>query len=111
MTDEGGQFFGGHSTKRENALKTATGFSKLWDGSRMNKSRASSEPSVLYGKRVFLHMMVQPGVARTVVGDPMMKDQGLLSRVLIAWPDSKIGSRQISRSPARIAEEFEAEYI
>jgi hypothetical protein len=108
MTDEGGQFFGGHSMKRENALKTATGFSKLWDGSPMSKSRASSEPSVLYGKRVSLHLMVQPGVARTVVGDPMMKDQGLLSRVLIAWPDSKIGSRQISRSPARIAEECEA---
>ncbi len=74
----------------------------------MSKSRASSEPSVLYGKRVSLHLMVQPGVARTVVGDPMMKDQGLLSRVLIAWPDSKIGSRQISRSPTRIAEECEA---
>jgi len=108
MTDEGGQFFGGHSMKRENALKTATGFSKLWDGSSISKSRASSEPSVLYGKRVSLHLMIQPGVAQTVVGDPMMKDQGLLSRVLIAWPDSKIGSRQISRTPARIAAEIEA---
>jgi len=103
MTDEGGQFFGGHSMKRENALKTAAGFSKLWDGSPISKSRASSEPSVIYGKRVSLHLMIQPGVALNVVGDPTMKDQGLLSRVLFAWPDSKIGSRQISRTPYRIA--------
>ncbi|WP_295511541.1 YfjI family protein [uncultured Sulfitobacter sp.] len=108
MTDEGGQFFGGHSMKRENALKTAAGFSKLWDGSPISKSRASSEPSVLYGKRVSLHLMIQPGVAQTVVGDPMMKDQGLLSRVLIAWPDSNIGSRQITRDPSRIAAETKA---
>tara|TARA_R110002072_G_scaffold3397_3_gene24893 strand:- start:742 stop:1128 length:387 start_codon:yes stop_codon:yes gene_type:complete len=37
-----------------------------------------------------------------------MKDQGLLSRVLIAWPDSKIGSRQISNDPSRIVEETKA---
>ncbi|AXI43164.1 YfjI family protein [Sulfitobacter sp. SK011] len=108
MTDEGGQFFGGHSMKKENALKTAAGFSKLWDGSSISKSRASSEPSVLYGKRVSLHLMLQPGMAQTVIGDPMMKDQGLLSRILIAWPDSKIGSRQITKDPSRIAEESEA---
>lgn len=108
MTDEGGQFFGGHSMKRENALKTAAGFSKLWDGSPISKSRASSEPSVLYGKRVSLHLMIQPGVAQTVVGDPMMKDQGFLSRILVARPDSKIGSRQITKGPSRIAAETEA---
>ncbi len=108
MTDEGGQFFGGHSMKRDNALKTAAGFSKLWDGSSIRKSRASSEPSVLQGKRVSLHLMIQPGVAQTVVGDPMMKDQGFLSRILMAWPDSKIGTRQITKDPARIAKEIKA---
>ncbi len=55
-----------------------------------------------------LHLMIQPGVAQTVVGDPTMKDQGLLSRILIAWPDSKIGSRKIKKDPSRIAEEIEA---
>ena len=85
MTDEGGQFFGGHSMKKENALKTAAGFSKFWDGATLTKSRASAEPVQLTGKRVSLHLMIQPGVAQSVVGDPIMKDQGLLSRVLIAW--------------------------
>ncbi len=98
MSDEGGQFFGGHSMKRENALKTAAGFSKLWDGATLSKSRASAEPVLLCGKRVSLHLMIQPGVAQSVVGDPTMKDQGLLSRVLVAWPDSKIGTRVIRRN-------------
>jgi hypothetical protein len=97
MTDEGGQFFGGHSMKNENALKTAAGFSKLWDGAPLSKSRASSEPTLLCGKRVSLHLMIQPGVAQNVVGDPVMKDQGLLSRILLAWPDTKIGARPIQR--------------
>lgn len=97
MTDEGGQFFGGHSMKRENALKTAAGFSKLWDGAPLSRSRASAEPVWLCGKRVSLHLMIQPGVAQSVIGDPTMKDQGLLSRVLLAWPNSKIGSRIIRK--------------
>jgi hypothetical protein len=111
MSDEGGQFFGGHSMKKENALKTAAGFSKLWDGASFSKSRASSEPCVLYGKRVSLHLMIQPGVAQDVVGDPMMKDQGLLSRILIAWPDSKTGSRKIRKDPASIAAVREAKEV
>jgi hypothetical protein len=111
MTDEGGQFFGGHSMKKENALKTAAGFSKLWDGATLTKSRASAEPVQLSGKRVSLHLMIQPGVAQSVVGDPTMKDQGLLSRVLIAWPESKIGKRVILKSTARSAEEAEAKSI
>ncbi|TMV07773.1 DUF3987 domain-containing protein [Ruegeria sediminis] len=111
MTDEGGQFFGGHSMKKENALKTAAGFSKLWDGATLTKSRASAEPIQLSGKRVSLHLMIQPGVAQSVVGDPIMKDQGLLSRVLIAWPESKIGSRVIRKSEARSAEETEAKSV
>jgi len=100
MTDEGGQFFGGHSMKRENALKTAAGFSKLWDGAPLSKTRASAEPVWLSGKRVSLHLMVQPGVAQQVIGDPTLKDQGLLSRVLVAWPSSKIGSRVIPKDAA-----------
>lgn len=36
---------------------------------------------------------------------------GVLSRVLIAWPDSKIGSRYISKEPSHIAEGAEARAI
>ena len=111
MTDEGGQFFGGHGMKPENALKTVAGFSKLWDGAPISKSRASSETVVLYNKRVSLHAMIQPRVAQNVIGDPMMKDQGFLSRVLIACPDSKIGSRKISNDPAYTAAKREAQAV
>ncbi len=111
VTDEGGQFFGGHGMKPENALKTVAGFSKLWDGAPISKSRASTDTVVLYDKRVSLHAMIQPRVSKNVIGDPMMKDQGFLSRVLIACPDSKIGSRKISNDPAYIAAKREAQAV
>jgi hypothetical protein len=111
VTDEGGQFFGGHGMKPENALKTIAGFSKLWDGAPISKSRASSETVVLYDKRVSLHAMIQPLVAQRVIGDPIMKDQGFLSRVLIAYPDSKIGSRKITNDPVYIAAKRKAQAV
>jgi hypothetical protein len=70
MTDEGGQIFKGHM-KRETHSKQPRVFQAL--GWSISKSRASPEPNALYGKRVSLHLMIQPGVVQSVVGDPMMK--------------------------------------
>lgn len=95
MTDEGGQILGGHAMKRENKLRTAAGLSKLWDGASVDRRRASSPPAVLSGRRVTVHLMMQPGVATEAFGDPTFRDQGLLSRTLIAWPESRIGQRLI----------------
>lgn len=111
MTDEGGQFFGGHGMKRENAPKTAATFSKFGDGDSVVRSRASSDLVPLHGKRVSMHLMIQPGIAVSAIGDPMLKDQGLLSRIAIAWPDSQIGSRLISQDPSRLAEEDRAKAV
>lgn len=108
MMDEGGQFFGGYSMKRENLLNTAAALSKLWDGSPIVKSRASSEFVTLYGKRLTLHLMIQPGVAQNLVGNATLKDQGLLSRILLAWPKSRIGKRFLEPSVLREAEEENA---
>lgn len=93
MSDEGGVVLGGHSMKRENKLRTSACLSKLWDGAPLDRRRASAPPSILYGRRASMHLMVQPGMAETFVGDPSIVDQGLFSRTLIAWPESTIGSR------------------
>ena len=102
FSDEGGQFFGGHGMKKENTLKTAAALSKLWDGVTFDRVRASSPPVRLMGRRSSLHLMIQPGVAETVLGDPMLRDQGLLSRLLVSWPESKIGYRAIDETPDQI---------
>ncbi len=94
FSDEGGQFFGGYATKPENALKSVAGLSKLWDGSPINRTRASDgESSARYGCRLSAHLMIQPIVAAEVLSNPIMQGQGFLARFLIAWPESLAGTR------------------
>lgn len=94
FSDEGGQFFGGHATKPENALKSVAGLSKLWDGAPITRTRASEgESSARYGCRLSAHLMIQPIVATEVLSNPIMQGQGFLARFLIAWPESLAGTR------------------
>jgi len=102
FSDEGGQFFGGHGMKKENTLKTSAALSKLWDGATLDRMRASSPPVRLMGRRSSLHLMIQPGIAESVLGDPVLRDQGLLSRLLVSWPESKIGFRVVDETPDQI---------
>lgn len=94
FSDEGGQFFGGHATKPENALKSVAGLSKLWDGAPISRTRASEgESSARFGCRLSVHLMIQPIVATEVLSNPLMQGQGFLARFLIAWPESLAGTR------------------
>ena len=93
FSDEGGRFLGGHSMQRENQLKTAAGLSKLWDGSPITRTRSADGNMVLYGRRVSLHLMVQPNVSSLLFGNDLLMAQGLLSRCLVVHPTSRIGSR------------------
>lgn len=93
FSSEGGRFVGGHAMNRENGLKTAAGLSELWDGGAVERTRAGDGASKQYGKRASMHLLAQPGVASILLGDPMVRDQGLLSRMLVAWPQGKTGYR------------------
>jgi hypothetical protein len=90
---EGGQFIGGHGLKAEQALKSAAAFSELWDGLAIRRVRALDGVSVLYGRRLSIHLMVKPDAAAKFLADPVLRDQGLLSRILVAAPDSIAGKR------------------
>lgn len=94
FSDEGGQFFGGHATRPENALKSVAGLSKLWDGAPISRTRASEgESSARHGCRLSAHLMIQPIVATEVFSNLIMQGQGFLARFLIAWPESLAGTR------------------
>lgn len=93
FTDEGGSFFGGHAMNSDNKLKTMAGLSGLWDGSPINRTRAGDGASTLYGRRLAVHMMVQPIAVRPLLADPMANGQGFLARFLITEPQSNIGFR------------------
>ncbi|MDJ0821573.1 MAG: YfjI family protein [Paracoccaceae bacterium] len=97
FSDEGGQFLGGFGMTSDNRLKTAAAMSKFWDGGSVNRTRSSTGPSrTFYDKRLTTHLMIQPRIAEALLADETLRDQGLLSRMLIAWPVSRIGQRKIS---------------
>ena len=90
---EGGQMTGGHGFGPEHRLKTAAALSSLWDGAGIRRLRAGDGITDLPGRRLALHLMVQPDAAATFLSDPILRDQGLLSRLLVAAPETLAGTR------------------
>lgn len=93
LSDEGGQFIGGHAMSRDNMGKTMAGLSGLWDSGTADRVRGGDGVAKLYGKRVALHLMMQPVFAEELLSNPKASGQGFLARCLIAWPASTAGHR------------------
>jgi hypothetical protein len=93
FSNEGGQFFGGHGFTPEAKLRTAASFAQLWDGSPLRRLRAGDGLGDLRGRRLAMHIMIQPDAAEGVLNDQVLRDQGLLSRLLIAAPETLAGTR------------------
>lgn len=121
FSDEGGMFVGGVGMSKENVLKSAAGFSHLWDGAPVKRLRSLDGATVLFGRRVSLHLMLQPEAAARWLADETLRDQGLFSRLLVAAPSSLAGTRlyrepssdarpAIHRFGARVLEAFERPY-
>ena len=94
FSDEGGLLIGGHAMQKETRLRTIATLSKVWDGRPLDRVRAGDGASVLYDRRLSLHLMMQPLVASELFSDPIYTDQGFLARVLCAWPESTAGHRR-----------------
>ena len=90
---EGGQFIGGYGMQHEHALKSAAAFSELWDGLPIKRVRALDGVSVIYGRRLSVHLLVQPDAAAKFLANPTLRDQGILSRILVAAPETIAGTR------------------
>ena len=101
FSDEGGAFIGGHGMAAEKRLGTAAGLSGLWDGEPIRRVRVADGATVMPGRRLSAHLMMQPDVSARLLSDPELKDQGLLSRLCVSAPASTAGSRfQREPSPA-----------
>lgn len=99
FTDEGGLFVGGHAMKDDNHLATITGLSKFWDGETVKRIRAGEGNSTIAGKRLAMHLMMQPMVAHTLFKNELNRNQGFLARVLIMQPESTMGERLYKAPP------------
>ncbi|CUI17980.1 hypothetical protein PNK_2384 [Candidatus Protochlamydia naegleriophila] len=93
FSDEGGKFLGGFSMGKENILKTAAGLSSLWDGSSIDRVRSGDGSSKLFGRRLALHLMIQPVLLPTLINSDLLLGQGLISRLLISFPETLAGTR------------------
>lgn len=93
FSSEGGQLIGGHALNDDNRLKTAAGLSEGWDGKPWKRVRSGDGLIILPNRRVTLNLMVQPMVANRLLADPLLRDQGLLSRILVAAPLPTSGTR------------------
>lgn len=93
FTDEGGVFVGGYAMSQEHRTRTVSVLSQLWNGRPITRVRGMDGASVLYGRRLSLHLMAQPRIASLLTGDKDLEDQGILSRFLICYPPSMAGKR------------------
>ena len=93
FSDEGGRMIGGYGMSSDNQLKTAAGLSGLWDGKPIDRVRSMDGASKIYGRRVSLHLMMQPNVAGLFLGNELLAGQGFLARTLTVFPESTAGSR------------------
>lgn len=93
FSDEGGQFLGGFAMSSDNRQKTLAGLNDLWQGNPIRRTRQGDGSFTLHKRRMAIHLMVQPGVARAFMADLMTSDTGFLPRFLICEPTSTIGTR------------------
>lgn len=90
---EGGEMLGGHSLRDEKRSAGLAFYLKAWSGEAIDSLRGGEGLTVLLGRRISLHVLVQPVLLRKLLVDPLAQGQGLLARCLIAQPNSLAGHR------------------
>ena len=98
FSDEGGQFLGGHGMNSDNRQKTLAALNDLWGGNPIRRTRQGDGSFTLYGRRLAIHLMVQPTIAHEFMSDPLAVDTGFLPRFLVTEPSSTIGTRLHAKS-------------
>jgi len=94
FSDEGGRFIGGHGLSKDHALKTASGLSNIWDGKPISRVRGEDGTSTLFGKRLAIHLMMQPSVFHELSKSRLLFEQGFFIRFLPTAPQPMAGQRE-----------------
>lgn len=96
FSSEGGELLGGHSLREDRRVAGLSWMLKAWGGETLDDLTRGAGLSLLPGRRVSMHVMVQPVLLRQLLADPLASGQGLLARCLIAEPASIAGTRMFS---------------
>ena len=98
--------------KDDNKIRTAAAICEVWDGKTIKRVRGGDGTTILGGRRLSMHLMVQPNIANTFLSDPVLRDQGILSRILVSSPKSAAGtrlSREVKDTSINALEKFKLE--
>jgi hypothetical protein len=104
FASEAGTFLGGYSMSKEQRLYTIATLSRLWDGREIDRLRQGNGRVLLYGRRLSVHLMSQDEPARGLMEDPLVRDQGLLARLLTAKPLPAGPRRYVAEDPMEAPE-------
>lgn len=94
FTGEGGELLGGHSMREDRRTAGLAWFLKAWGAETLDSLTRGDGLSILLGRRVSLHAMVQPVLLRSLLADPLAQGQGFLARCLVAEPATLAGTRK-----------------
>ena len=106
FSSEGGQFLGGYAMKEENKIISSAGLSSIWDNGSATRIRSIDGATIVEGRRLSMHLMIQPRVIKKLLHDETIQDQGLLSRILITAPGSNIGKMSCKRTAKKESTEY-----
>ena len=95
---EGGEMLGGHSLRDDKRSSGLAFYLKGWSGESLDSLRGGDGLTVLLGRRMAMHVLVQPVLLRELLCDPLAQGQGLLARCLIAEPQTLAGTRMYKHS-------------
>lgn len=93
---EGASFLNGYAMSQENQLRTAAALSSIWSAEAISQSRITGRFTA-DGRRLAIHLQVQPEVVANFLGNDHLQAQGLIPRFLMSEPKSMIGTRRYGR--------------
>lgn len=111
-SDEAAIVVGSHGFHPERCLRYFGLVNRLWDGNGYKRQRITSEGASFYGRRLTCSLMMQLSVLKALVNmaDGQSRNTGFLARVLLACPESTMGTRfyKEPQSLDRVLEAFHA---
>jgi phage/plasmid primase-like uncharacterized protein len=90
FTSEAAMLLSGYGMNPDNRAKSAGNFNSLWDDGEISVARGTDGRVQLYDRRLSLHWLIQPDVARAALYDQLLSSMGFWPRFLATWsPSSK----------------------
>lgn len=96
---EGAQFLSGYAFSKEKKNETLGIVNALWSGETYSKVTIAHGEQTLVNKRLAMHLMLQPHIAKAVLNDDDLAVSGFMGRALICRPRSRIGTRIWTEEP------------